>query len=337
MKFSLRPLRQIVFGFVLLALVWLGVWGWGNGPDLPRWHEVWLLLSGSPVLSESDQLILLELRLPRLLLATLAGAGLASAGLVLQGLFRNPLVDPFVIGVSGGAALGAGLALVLNWQFQLWGISTVPVAAFMGALGMMALVYRLGQVQGRMVIERLLLAGVALSALSSSLLSLVLVLRGEGMEAVVYWIMGSFAGRTWEDTWVLLPFWVGGTCLLVGHLKALNALQVGEESASYLGVDVDRLKNWVIFSATLLAAAVVSVSGVIGFVGLIVPHIARFLCRSADFRILFLPSLFTGAALLVLADGLSRNLLPAQEIPVGIFTALLGVPFFLGLLLRHPR
>jgi iron complex transport system permease protein len=332
-----RALLQVVSGLFVLALVWLGVWGWGSGPDLPRWHEVWLLLSGSPALAETDQLILLQLRLPRMVLATLAGAGLASAGLALQGLFRNPLVDPFVIGVSGGAALGAGLALVLNWQFQLWGISTVPLAAFLGALGMMALVYRLGQVQGQMVIERLLLAGVALSALSSSLLSLVLVLRGEGMEAVVYWIMGSFAGRTWEDAWVLLPFWGVGTLLLVRHLKALNALQVGEESAIYLGVEVDRLKNQVIFAATLLAAAVVSVSGVIGFVGLIVPHMARFLCRSTDFRILFLPSLFAGAALLVLADGLSRNLLPAQEIPVGIFTALLGVPFFLGLLLRQQR
>jgi iron complex transport system permease protein len=327
--------RQILLGLLALSVISLGVWGWGQ--DLPGWQAVYLLLSGSPNLSESDRFILVHLRLPRILLATLAGAGLASAGLALQGLFRNPLVDPFVIGVSGGAALGAGLALVLNWQFRLWGVSTVPLAAFLGALGMMVLVYRLGQVQGRMVIERLLLAGVALSALSSSLLSLVLVLRGEGMEAVVYWIMGSFAGRGWDDIVVLLPFLIVGTLLLLRHLKALNALQVGEESAAYLGIEVDQLKNQVIFAATLLAAAVVSVSGVIGFVGLIVPHMGRFLCRTADFRRIFLPTLFSGAALLVLADGLSRNLLPAQEIPVGIFTALLGVPFFLGLLLRQKR
>ncbi|PIQ25524.1 iron ABC transporter [bacterium (Candidatus Blackallbacteria) CG17_big_fil_post_rev_8_21_14_2_50_48_46] len=326
-------LKQLALGLLGLLAVCLLVWGWNH--DLPRWSEVWALLSSPRLLSETDRYILLELRLPRICLACLAGAGLAGAGLALQGLFRNPLVDPFVIGVSGGAALGAGLALILNWQFQFWGLSTVPLAAFAGALGIMVLVYRLGQVRGRVVIERLLLAGVAISALSSSILSLVLVLKGQGMEAVVYWIMGSFAGRTWEDCLALLPFLGVGILLLLRELKALNALQVGEESAAYLGIEVDQLKNRVILAATLLSAAVVSVSGVIGFVGLIVPHIGRFVCRTSNFRQIFIPTLFLGAALLVLADGLARNLLASQEIPVGIFTALLGVPFFLGLLLKQ--
>lgn len=326
-------LRQWVLGTLGLGLIWLLVWGWSQ--DLPRWTELLSLFGSGPPLNEADRYILLHLRLPRMLLASLAGAGLAGAGLALQGLFRNPLVDPFVIGVSGGAALGAGLALILNWQVRLWGLSPIPLTAFAGALSVMALVYRLGQSRGRILIERLLLAGVAISALSSSLLSLILVLRGEGMEAVVFWIMGSFAGRTWEDSLILLPFLLLGTLMLLYELKSLNALQVGEESATYLGIDVDQLKNRIILAATLLSAAVVSVSGVIGFVGLIVPHIGRFLCRTADFRRIFLPTLFSGAGLLVLADGLARNLLPAQEIPVGIFTALLGVPFFLLLLLRQ--
>lgn len=326
-------IRQGLLGLGGLAVIWLLAWGWGQ--DVPRWAELLGALCGSTSLHETDRYILFQLRLPRILLASLAGAGLAGAGLALQGLFRNPLVDPFIIGISGGAALGAGLALSLHWQYQILGLNPIPLAAFMGAISVMILVHRLGQTRGQILIARLLLAGVAISALTSSLLSMLLVLRGEGMEAVVFWIMGSFAGRTWEDSLMLLPFLLLGTLLLFYELKALNTFQIGEESAVYLGVEVNKLKNRVILATTLLSAAIVSVSGVIGFVGLIVPHISRFLCRTADIRQTFLPTLFLGSGLLVLADGLARNLLPAQEIPVGIFTAILGVPFFLSLLLRQ--
>lgn len=315
---------------MVLGLV---LWGWHG--EAPGAREIVQLLLGSPALTETDRYILLQMRLPRLCLAALAGMALSVAGLGLQGLFRNPLVDPFVIGVSGGGALGAGFALLLGLPaLPLLGIGAVPFCAFCAALATMALVYSLGQQAGQVQIDRLLLAGVAISALSSSLLSLFLVLRGEGMDTVVYWIMGSFAGRTWDDVLLLLGCCIPGLLLLQRDMQALNALQVGEESALYLGVAVETLKRRVILAATLLAAAVVSVSGVIGFIGLVVPHMARFLMRTSDFRRLLMPSLLIGAALLMAADAVARNTLPAQEIPVGIFTAILGVPFFLGLLVR---
>jgi iron complex transport system permease protein len=320
-------------GLLTLLLIGLGVWGWSQ--DLPRWHEIGLLLTQSQALNSTDQFILMQMRLPRIVLAALAGAGLSAAGLGLQGLFRNPLVDPFVLGISGGAALGAGVVLLLNLPQRLAGVSLMPLVAFSGALLTVALVYRLGQVRGRLLIDRLLLAGVALSALSSALLSLGLVLRGEGMETLIFWIMGGFAGRGWEDVLTLLPFTLIGCFLLLRELQALNVLQTGEESARYLGFDVHAIRNRVLLIASLLAAAVVAVSGIIGFVGLMMPHFSRFVCRSSDFRVIFPLSLFSGGALLILADGLARNLLTAQEIPVGIFTALLGVPFFLGLMLRQ--
>lgn len=313
----------------------VGLWGWHG--DAPGWSEIVQLLLQPDAVAETDRYILLHMRLPRLVLAALAGMALSIAGLGLQGLFRNPLVDPFVIGVSGGGALGAGFALLLGLPaLPLLGIGAVPFCAFCAALATMALVYALGQQRGQIQIERLLLAGVAVSALSSSLLSLFLVLRGEGMDTVVYWIMGSFAGRTWEDVVLLGVCCIPGWLLLQRDIQGLNALQVGEESALYLGVPVAALKRRVILAATLLAAAVVSVSGVIGFIGLVVPHMARFLMRTSDFRRLLFPSMLLGAALLMAADAVARNTLPAQEIPVGIFTAILGVPFFLGLLVRKP-
>jgi iron complex transport system permease protein len=311
----------------------VGLWGWHG--EAPGWSEIVRLGLQPDAVAETDRYILLHMRLPRLVLAALAGMALSIAGLGLQGLFRNPLVDPFVIGVSGGGALGAGFALLLGLP-ALSGIGAVPLCAFGAALATMALVYALGQQRGQVQIERLLLAGVAVSALSSSLLSLFLVLRGEGMDTVVYWIMGSFAGRTWGDVGLLGVCCIPGWLLLQRDIQGLNALQVGEESALYLGVPVVALKRRVILAATLLAAAVVSVSGVIGFIGLVVPHMARFLMRTSDFRRLLFPSMLLGAALLMAADAVARNTLPAQEIPVGIFTAILGVPFFLGLLVRKP-
>lgn len=306
--------------------------GWSS--EEPHWHEISQWVMGQP-LDETNAFILFKLRFPRIILTMLVGSALALAGLALQILFRNPLVDPFVIGVSGGGSLGAGLALLFQLNLGWMGISSVPICALVTALLTMYLVYRLGTVGGYLTIEYLLLAGVALSALSSSLLSLLLVLKGEGMEVVVYWIMGSFAGRSWQEVGLLLPFLLLGLLLLGANIKALNVFQLGEEGAQHLGIAVERAKWEILLGTTLLAAAVVSVSGVIGFVGLIIPHIGRFIARSSEVQKIWWPTAWGGAILMGLADGVAKNLLPHQEIPVGILTALLGVPFFLFLLLRQ--
>lgn len=331
---ALRLPWPLLLGLALLLLAAgiYAVWGWA--PEAPRWHEINSLLSGAQ-LEDSDKYILLELRLPRIVLGLVAGVMLAGAGLVLQGLFRNPLMDPFILGVSGGGALGAGLAILLGLEFWFYGLSGVTLSAFGCSLAVVGLVYRLGQYKGSLMTDRLLLAGVALSSLSSSLLSLVLVLKGKGLDQVVYWIMGSLTGKSWQDVITLLPFAALGMPLLLSALHALNLMQTGEETALSLGLQAQKVKWRLIVAATLLSSAVVSVCGVIGFIGLMVPHMARALMRSSDFRTLLLPSLTIGGLLLMLADALSRNLLPSQEIPVGIFTALLGVPFFLSQLGRN--
>ncbi len=327
-----RGLLFCLPALVILAASIFGVWGWGQ--DTPRWAEVGQLLQGLP-LEETDSYILLELRLPRIVLGVLSGMMLAGAGLVLQGLFRNPLMDPFILGVSGGGALGAGLAILLGIEWRLLGLSSVTLLAFGGALAVVVLVYQLGHYRGSLMIDRLLLAGVAISALCSALLSLVLVLKGKGLDQVVYWIMGSLTGRAWPDVITLIPFAILGLPLLLVSLHGLNLMQTGDETARSLGLRPARLQVQLILAATLLSSAVVSVCGVIGFIGLMTPHMARLFLRSSDFRILLLPTLILGGLLLLLADALSRNLLASQEIPVGIFTALLGVPFFLAQLRKE--
>lgn len=328
----MKLFQHIIISLLIIVVSFFIVLGWSH--TSPHWPEIIQFLMGNS-LDETDQYILFQMRLPRICLAFMVGMALSLAGLVLQNLFRNPLVDPFVIGVSGGGALGAGMAILFNFQFMWLGVSSLPFCAFLTALLTMRIVYVLGSVKGRIYIDRLLLAGVALSALSSALLSLLLVIKGKGMEAVVYWIMGSLAGRTWEEVLILLPFLLVASGMVIFCLKGLHVYQLGEEATIQLGIDVERLKIWVIISATLLSAAVVSVSGVIGFIGLIVPHMTRYLYRSTDIRTIFIPNMFLGGGLLVIADGFARNLLTFQEIPVGIFTALLGVPFFLYLLLNQ--
>ena len=312
--------------FLLFPLFFL-LWGWSQ--DAPHWGTLIQYFQGLPV-DATDHFILFQLRLPRLLLGLLGGMALSVSGLMLQGLFRNPLMDPFILGISGGGALGAGLAILLGLQWAFWGLSSVTVAALMGSGVMLWLVYMIGHHKGVLMMDRLLLAGVALSALSSALLSLVLVIQGQGMEKVVYWIMGSLNGKGWQACTVLLPPLIVALPLMLKHLHALNILQTGEEVAYSLGVTPRRLNLELLLAASLLSAAVVSVCGVIGFVGLMVPHMVRLLYRGSDFRKMFWPCLWMGGALLMFADACARNLLSQQEIPVGIFTALLGVPFFLS-------
>jgi iron complex transport system permease protein len=285
--------------------------------------------------ARSAEVIVFQLRLPRVLLAALVGAALAASGAVFQGLFRNALADPAIIGVSSGAALGAVLVIVTVGAGTL-GSFAVPLAAFAGAMATAVVVYRLARIGPAVHVATLLLAGIAMAAVISSLMSLVMSFSGEEVREIYAWLLGGLAAEGWRSIAVVLPVVVVGVAgaALVAH--ELNLVALGEERAAQLGVDVGRLKRRAIAVGALLAAAAVSVAGVIGFVGLMTPHLLR-LVIGADHRRLVVASVLGGATLLILADLVARTVVAPSELPVGIVTALLGGPFFLFLLRREGR
>lgn len=285
--------------------------------------------------SRAAEVIVFELRLPRVLLAAIVGAALAASGTVFQGLFRNALADPAIIGVSSGAALGAVLVIVTVGAGTL-GTLGLPLAAFVGATATAFAVYRLARVGPTVHVATLLLAGIAVAAVISSLMSLVMSFSGEDVRDIYAWLLGGLVSEGWRSIAVVLPVVVLGVtgAALVAH--ELNLVALGEERASQLGVDVQRLKVRAIAVGALLAAGAVSVAGVIGFVGLMTPHLLR-LVIGADQRRLLPASVLGGATLLILADLVARTAVAPSELPVGVVTALLGGPFFLYLLRREGR
>ncbi|HEX6988551.1 MAG TPA: iron chelate uptake ABC transporter family permease subunit [Bacillota bacterium] len=294
-------------------------------------------LSGTAA-DDTHHRIIVDLRLPRVLLAGLVGAGLSIAGAAFQGLFRNPMADPFVIGVSGGAALGAALAVLLGLHVDLLGFGAVPVLAFAGAVGAVVLVHGLAGGSGRLSVSvmSLLLAGVAVAALTQAVVSLLVYLSGERLRPIVFWQLGSLGGATWTEVGVMAIYAGVGFALLTAAAPTLNALLLGEEAAHFLGIHPGRARLQLLAAGALMTAAAVSVSGVIGFVGLIVPHGVRLVIGS-DHRGLLPAAALAGSTFLVICDTAARSLIAPAEIPLGIFTALAGAPFFLYLLRRHGR
>jgi iron complex transport system permease protein len=281
-----------------------------------------------------DRVILFETRLPRVLLGAIVGAALATAGAALQGLMRNPLAEPHLIGVSGGAALGAVVALILGGGTILGEGSLLPLAAAIGALLSIAVVYWLALVHGRLQPYVLLLAGVVYNAFAGALIMFVNSIADYYQAyGILFWLMGSLATQSYRLVATVAAYAAVGMVWLTLHARELNLLSLGEESASQLGVDVHRVRRATFVAAALLIGAVVSVSGMIGFVGLIVPHVMRLLL-GADHRLLLPASALAGAIFLVWADTIARTVLGVVEIPVGVVTALCGGPFFVYLLKR---
>jgi len=287
-------------------------------------EAVGLALAG-PAPPETAVTIVTAIRLPRIALAAVVGFGLATAGTVMQGFFRNPMADPSIIGVSSGAAVGAVAVIALGTAVPLG----LEAAAFVGALVAAFAVYLIATRGGRTPVATLLLAGVAVQALLGAVVSLLLLLSGDSLREAIYWLMGHLHRSGWGDVAVAGPVVVVGFCLLLPFTRELNALLLGEEDAHAVGVNVQRTKVLLLAGASLVTAVAVAVAGVIGFVGLIVPHAVR-LVVGPDHRVLLPASAFAGAAFLVAADTLAR--LGAAELPVGIVTAFLGAPFFLYLL-----
>ena len=269
--------------------------------------------------------IVLRVRLPRILLAAIVGFSLAAAGTIMQGIFRNPMADPSIIGVSSGAAVGAVgfIVLPLAVPFGLRG------AAFAGALVAAFGVYLIATRNGRTPVATLLLAGVAVQTFLGAVVSFLLLNAGESIRRALFWLMGHLKGATWPEVWTTLPLVALPFLALLGYARDLNVMLLGEEDASSLGIDVERTKRILLALASLATAAGVAVAGIIGFVGLIVPHVMRLLV-GPDHRVLLPASALAGASFLVATDTLARS--GATEVPVGIVTAALGAPFFLYLL-----
>ena len=292
------------------------------------------LLSGSP--AGSADAVIVDVRLPRVLLAALVGACLGGGGALYQALFRNPLADPYILGVSSGAGLAATATLVAGSVLGLaWASSVfaVPAAAFVGALATIGLVAALAARSGRMDTTSLLLAGIAVSYTLAAATSFLLVYFRQSMSAVVYWMMGGLTSAGWPYVGIVLTMLAVGLIAPLTSTRALDIILLGDERAAHLGVDVPRLKWTMLASASLLVAAAVAVSGLIGFVGLMTAHMVR-LAFGPRHRILLPASVLGGAIMLVLADVIARTIVAPVELPVGIVTAAFGGPFFLWLLVR---
>ncbi len=294
--------------------------------------ELWRVIRGVPS-SDTFRTILWDIRLPRTALIALVGAALAGSGAAYQGLFRNPLADPYLIGVASGAGLGAIIAMSIKWPYTTLGLLAVPLAAFITSLLTVYLVYTIAHIGGSVPTTNLILAGVAVSSFAVSLTSF-LMLRSTGeVRRAIGWLLGGVSLVSWGATLALIPYLAIGLTTLVLTGYALNLLQFGDDQATQMGLNVRRAKFIIIVAASLVTAAAVSFAGIIGFVGLIVPHIVR-MWWGVDYRRLIPLSILGGASVLLFADVLARVVLVQQELPVGIVTALAGAPFFLWVLRR---
>lgn len=327
--------------FVLLCLVVVLATALGTAPISPRHVAgiLWARVIGARALAawpEAEVTIILQLRLPRVLTAALVGIALAAAGVLFQGLLRNPMADPYIIGTSGGAALGATLALLLPWRWVWLGFTPVPVMAFCGAVLAVLVVYNIARVGSRTPITTLLLSGFAFSSIMAAAMSFLMLLSGSALRRVVLWTMGGIGAGGWQPLAVVAPLIFLGLLGAYGFSTDLNAFLLGEDQAAYLGVQVERRKLALLVLGSLLTGAAVSVSGLVGFVGLVVPHVARLLF-GPDHRVLLPTATLSGGIFLVLADLLARLLLAPSEIPVGTVTALIGAPFFIYLLRKSKK
>jgi iron complex transport system permease protein len=308
------------------------------------WHTAGILLDATllvhirPTWSAAEAAIIVQLRLPGVLGAALVGAALAVAGALFQGLLRNPLADPLLLGTSSGAALGATVAYLIPaiFSFALFGFSLVAIFAFAGALAAVAVVYRLATRRGQTPVITLLLAGVAVSAILTAVQTLLLALDaqlGLHLRAVYGWITGAISVQSWAQVQVVAVVLLVTVPLALWMAPTLDAFALGEEMSAHLGIDVERAKLAIVALASLLVAAAVSISGLVGFVGLVAPHLCRMILGPRH-RLLIAASALGGAIFVVLADLLARTIAAPQIIPLGVVTALVGGPFFLALLAR---
>lgn len=331
-----RPLALGVLGLVVLAAVIVA--GIGLGTVFVSPSETTAILAhrllGWPVAEtwpQASETIVMELRLPRVITALLVGLGLAVAGTTFQGLLRNPLADSYVLGTASGAALGAAIGVLIPIELALLGLGLVNILAFVGALLAVLLVHQVAGGGGRSTLTSLLLTGYAVGSLLAAGLALAMVMSGAQLRQIFFYLWGSLAGADWQSLMIGLPVILVGSLLIMARARSLNGLLLGDDTALHLGLDVRRERAILLALASLVTAAAVALAGLIGFVGLVVPHVVRLLVGPNARLVLPLSAIF-GGAFLVLADLGAR--LPG-ELPVGIVTALIGAPLFVILLRRH--
>jgi iron complex transport system permease protein len=307
--------------------------------DIPFGTLLQLLLAKLPLVhiqptwTSNTEIIIFYIRLPRLLLAGLVGAALAVAGATYQGLFRNPLADPYLIGVAQGAALGAviGFMLPVTWQ-----MGSIPLLAFVGAVSAAAMVYSIAKVGKTLPMTTLILAGVAIGAFLAAITSYLMIVSGDSLHGIISWLLGSFSLTNWWQVAIVTPYILVGTVIIWLYARPLNIMQLDEEQAQQLGINVEQVKLILLGAATLITAAAVCFCGIIGFVGIIIPHTIR-LIWGPDHRFLLPLATLAGAIFLILADTAARTMLAPTEVPIGVITAFLGAPFFLYLLRQKKR
>lgn len=286
--------------------------------------------------SASAEAILLQIRLPRIVLAGLVGCALAISGATCQGVFRNPLADPYLLGVASGASLGAVLAFILPIPRDLYAVGVVQGLAFLGAVSAVVAVYGLAHVGGSVPTTTLLLAGAAISAAASAVTAYLMYVRGDQLLIIYAWLLGGFNVASWQEVRLIAPLVLISAMVMALGGRVLNLMQFGEEQAATLGIPVEQAKLVLLGASTLATAAAVSAGGLIGFVGLVVPHMTRLLIGS-NYRRLVPTAALLGAAFLIAADAAARSAPGPSEIPVGVVTAAIGAPFFLALLRRQKR
>ncbi len=286
----------------------------------------------SSLITQQNISIILQIRLPRIVAGVLVGAALAASGVLYQGVFKNPMADSYVLGVSAGAAAGAAISILFSSGAAIFGFRLIQVAAFFGSLFAMFLVYNISRVGSRVPITTLLLSGIAVNFFLYAVVALVEVIAGDELTSIIFFLIGGFSNVHWLDIFSVTPFILIGIALSYFYVRDLNMLALGEENAQHLGVNVERAKKVLLILASLVTAAAVSISGLVGFVGLMVPHITR-LVIGPDHRILFPASTIVGAIFLVICDAAARVIATpfasTLELPVGIITMLVGAPFFI--------
>ena len=344
--------RKPAFSFTLVylilaaALVATVIFSAGIGSaDIGFINSLRIMLSKIPVLKNLIDIselpatystIIFSIRLPRIIAALLCGTGLSVCGVVFQGMFRNPMADPYVLGISSGAVLGAAIAFVTGTQATLFNLGLVPLYAFIGAIAATTAVYLIAQKGGRLLTNTLILSGIAIGFLCSSIISLIIIASREQAHRIIFWTMGSMTGSSWQTVAVMLPFIFIGSIILIFNSGNLNILSTGDETAVSLGLNAGLMKKLLLGIASLITAVSVCFCGTIGFVGLIIPHAVRFITGPDHWKLMPVSAL-TGGIFLVLCDTAARTIFAPTELPIGVLTSLMGVPFFISLLIRSKK
>ena len=335
---SLRKWLITILLLVILLIVTIIFCSFQGSADI-KLKDLLEIFSNSPGQTwwNTKAVILFKVRLPRIILACMVGGALAVSGVVLQALLRNPLADPYILGVSSGSALGAIIAILLGLNITIGSLPSIPLFGFAGGLLTILFVYQISKIHSKISVQTMLLVGVVTGAILAAIIMFITSIAGpHKVQGIIFWLMGSLTSQGYPMVAIVSFYVIVGILILFYHARSLNLLVLGEESATQLGLDVERTKKIAFIGASLITGAAVSVSGLIGFVGILIPHVMRMIIGS-DHRLLLPAAGLCGSIYLIIADTLARTLMAPAEIPVGVITAICGGPFFIYLLKTKKR